>query len=324
MRKINLLLANAAMVAALLLSSCKSDDEDETVAAVGPSVLLQSNTSGAITSDATVVPGTTITFRVEVTKGDKALSEFKFFKGSSGLSADEFTVDGKQESSNPFNVSSGDDFVISTTASSTEGTTLYQFQVTDKDGLVSSKSVTITTENASTSGAIATKSAKTLNNVNSNNESLSFIDLVTGSTYTFNGVTDANDQDIDLGFFSNTTDGVVFKAPSDFGFGTGNNDAKTWATSNNTAVIKTSLTVAQFDAMTDDSELTKLDFSTAGIFVTLKDEATAKSTIVGFKTVSGTIGVIKVTSATISGGLTGKVTFDIKVQSSSSKQLASL
>ena len=78
--------------------------------------------------------------------------------------------------------------------------------------------------------------------------------------------------------------------------------------------MTTSLTVADFDAMKDDSKITALDFGKSFLTLALGTEAEAKTKIVGFKTASGTLGVIKITAATVAKGTAGKVTFDVKVQ----------
>ena len=311
MRKINLLLANAAIATALLLSSCKKD-EDETEAK-GPSIVLQKTADGvAIDADKTVLPGTPLTFKVDVTKGDKALQDLTFFRGTDALNPTAFKVDGDNEKSNPFNVSTGKSYLITIDAIAEEGVTLYQFQVKDKDGKIASTKVNVTTKNVG--GAIITHTAQKLGAANSDGSGENFYDIINGKVYAYKDVDASTDQDIDLGFHTTVVDGIIFKAPSDYGFGGGNNDAKDWDKSNKTAFFKTTLTVADFDAIQNDVKLTDLNFGASFLTLALGTVEEAKAVIVAFKTEAGKIGVIKVTDGKTSNGPDGSVTFDIKIQ----------
>lgn len=164
MKKISFLLLNAVIAASVLLTSCGSDDTDDP-APSSPNVAVLAASTGTIDGDAEVLPGGTFTIGITVTKGDANLDEVSVNIGSNPLAASKIQTGATAAASvsaeawtNLTQELSGDDkdgftwyFTITTEATATDGSTqAYSIVVTDKDGVSSTTTVTITAKAATT------------------------------------------------------------------------------------------------------------------------------------------------------------------------------
>ena len=162
MRKVNLILANAAIAATLLLSSCKKDD-DEADVVVAPSITLEQSTDGKATvADVSVDIKSELKFQLGIAKGDENVKFLKIEKAEGNDEASIVIVDINEKDDTDLLkydseekayevTNNGGTYEFSLTASGNEGTvTTYTFTAKDKDGNTSSVAVKVTTNVSTT------------------------------------------------------------------------------------------------------------------------------------------------------------------------------
>jgi len=182
------------------------------------------------------------------------------------------------------------------------------FKATDDDGdeYAAETEVTITViEDPNSGNPITTYSAK-LMGAQSNATDGSFMDAETGTVY-LSAAAATNQSLVDLVYYYGSTNYATLCAPSDptVGGGTGNLSlCASWTTLNATTLSTTTITSAEFDAMTDDAGF----LSSTGSKVT----SLAVGDVIAFETADGKSGLIKVSALTT--GSTGDITIDVKIQ----------
>ena len=285
MKKLNLLIAMMAIATIGFMStSCEDDD------AVGPSITL---TADGITADKTVAPGATFTVAWIANKGDANLAEFTIMRDDQDLSGYPLTDIAND------NYQGSDEL----TAPSNVGTYVYTLKVTDKDDLSDEVSLTITVEQ--TAGSISTY------NVTLGAQGVSTpgtVDLETGTRYALAGDEAKNNAAVvDLLCYYGTQNKATLAAPDDESVdGTGSNSfdwTSTWPSRNAT---KIGLSTLDFDAQTDDANISGISVSA------LRVTGLVAGNVLAFETVGGKKGLIKIVSAPSSSS--GEMSITIKVQ----------
>jgi len=120
-----------------------------------------------------------------------------------------------------------------------------------------------------------------------------------------------NQSNIDFVYFYGATNHATFSAPDDpiVGGGLGNLTlCEGWTVKNPTRFLKTTLSTADFDAITNDAAIVAV----ASYANLSKANMLSVGDVVAFKTAAGKMGLIKVTQ--IDTGSIGTITFDVKIQ----------
>lgn len=197
---------------------------------------------------------------------------------------------------------------FSSTAMSTPGVMRIEFKVSDKDGQSKTISLQVTTEEAA-GDPIDSWTERILGSW-SNPTGSSFASI-NGNVYTID-VAFANQSLIDYMYWWGTTTSATIGAPDDANaqlvFNEGDYQLANWTTKNATRFKTTTLTSADFDAVTDAtpciSNATGADQTRIG--------ALGADQVIAFVTVTGKHGLIRVRS--IVTGSNGTITIDVKVQ----------
>jgi hypothetical protein len=199
-----------------------------------------------------------------------------------------------------------------------------RFSVLLMIGLVSSVALTSCTEeeeedptpNPTVYGDINAYSARMVGG--QNNASLgSFLATDSGSVITSGaaGASTALQARVDLVYFFGTTNGASMGAPKDSVVAiahTGSTTLPAWTTKNDTRLMATTLTPAQFIASNNDS-LVKAVTTGVTMNATLANQLTVGK-VVAFKTAGGKFGLFHVASITGTTGTDRAITVDVKVQ----------
>jgi hypothetical protein len=282
--------------ATLLISSCTTDN---TTTDLPPTIGFLAE-SDYLTGDATLTVNTP--FSIKVVAQENA---------TSGTNLESMKI------TRVFNLSSWDTtltfnestytLLSSFIARSTAGVEKIEFKVTDKDGQSATKSLQITTELGTT--PINTFAMKILGSYQSaTGSSFASID---GSVYTLPEAF-ANQAKVDFLYWYGASTQATIGAPDDPKANevyTGVNGLPNWTTKNATRFVETTVTVAEFDAITDGNVLATL---AAGATTLSHMGSLAVNTVFAFKTQSGKYGLIKVDA--IVTGASGDITIDVKVQ----------
>lgn len=295
MKKLNYLLSLLVVFGmAFTFTSCDDEETDPVL----PTLTFAGG--DYIDADATVVAGEELAFSWTSQKGDAKLETFTIKVGNNwAVDNANYEWNGAEDPAN------WDNETFVGTATFTAGQAgdemVFTFTVTDKDGEMASKVITVTVE--ASAGPITSYSAKLMGA--QNHATLgSFLDLETGDTYFVS--TAANNQAVvDVIYYYGATNAAALAAPDDAGanefsvFGLG-----AWTTKNSTKFATTSISAADFTAMTDD-----------GAFVDASETSAtqlAAGDVIAFKTVGGKMGLIHV--ASIDGTDAGSITIDVKIQ----------
>lgn len=226
-----------AVVGAFTFNSCTTEDEPNP----GPTLNFLGG-AGYTASDATLAGGTEFTVGIvgsHDVKIDKMEIRVSFDGGAEVIPASctmcDSTINAKDLSV---------DFMQ--TARTTPGTETWSFTLIDKDGLSTSKSITITTT--------AAPKPIQFNDLTLGNQS----NATLGSSYSLSSfliylLADAgtNSALVDMIYVTDDTDGEVICAPSSTYAADILAPVASWGTRNETKIRKTTITSAQFDAMTD-------------------------------------------------------------------------
>lgn len=295
MKKLNYLLSLLVVVGmAFSFTSCEEDGDP-----VPPTLTFA---GGDYTdADATVEPGATVMFSWTAQSGDAKLDKFTIKLGNAWVvDSDNYEWNGEEDPANWDN----DTYVGSASfAAGADGDEhVFTFTVTDKDGETAEKVITITVEGSG--NPISTYTAK-LMGAQSNATYGSFLDAETGTVYLLADAR-ANASAVDVFYYFGSSNEASFAALDD----TDANEFSiisdaAWTTRNSTKFVTTSVTAADFTAMTDDSGFT---FDASASSVT----QLAAGDVVGFVTVDGKKGLIHVDEIVTGGD--GSITIDIKIQ----------
>lgn len=287
MKKLSFLTALILMSFIGFFSGC-----EDTTEKVGPS--LQFFGGDYIDDDFTAEPGGVLAFSWLATKGDANLISFS-------IERDGVTLAGYPDEDIP-----NDNYqaTVQLEAPQNEGAYVYEFIVTDNNDLTASESFTITVEQ--TGGPISDWTA-TLGSYNAA-EGSSFASS-TGVVYQMADATTHSDI-IDFLYYYGASNHATLAAPDDADAATVFAALPDWTTKNSTKFKTTSLTAAEFDAITDDllivanatgaadTDVNDLEVGDVVAFIT--DATLAK------------MGLVKITS--LITGADGKIGIAVKVQ----------
>ncbi len=293
MRKLSFYLLSLLVVIGLTFTSCDEDTDP-----VAPSITLVSET-GYTSANATVEPGDSIHFKVDVRKGDAKLVDLTFKR------------DAIQLEESPYDLEDDSDIVIiATKAPAAAADYTYDFEVTDKDGESASKSVTITV--ASAVGNVISYTNKTLQAPTGDGTNDNNIASIDGSLFGYaDATTDAEQGKADLVYFygPNLVEEAIICAPNDVPTEI-NSGYADWNVKNATKFVSASS--VNFDAIPadDDTEIVNA----------VNNPTLSKTTplsvgdIWGFETASGKKGLFKVTALQEGYNPGDYITIDLKVQ----------
>ena len=294
MKKINLLFVGAAVVTAAFFSSCKKDDNG-----TAPTVTFDNNVATA-----TVNSGGSYTINGTAKAAGK-LKSVKFFSVTgdtetemAGTAITKFDNDTTQH--------------FSLTVSAITADTKVKVMVTDKNDLTASSSFSIKIGTVA-AGAINTYSAKLLGDVD-NAVSGSFFASTTGTVY-LSAKAKETPALIDFFFFYGASNLATLSALDDADAANvtyASNGLKVTAgftTKNATRFVVSTVTKAEFTALTDDSKISTL----TGLTLT-KANTLDVDDVIGFVTVTGKKGLILIKAITSTGAATKDITIDVKVQ----------
>lgn len=301
MKKIALLsIALIGLSASVLFNSCSKDSTNPK-----PNIELK-KPSG----DTTVVAGVGVNAEVYCSS-DVNLKTLSLTQSVDGAAAAAIDISGSgSDGTNDLSLSDNTKTFSTILSSSTNvGTKFtYVFTVTDKNGESNSVSVTITSKAAA--GDINTYTAKLLGAQGNSTEG-SFFASSTGTVYTQTNAK-ANSSLVDFLYYYGATNNASIAAPDDSGAGTiydnSSTGLQTWSTRNATKFASTSMTTAQFDAVSDDAAIVSAASSASATAMT----SLAADKVFAFKTAQNKSGLVKV--GTINGTTNGDITITVKVQ----------
>jgi hypothetical protein len=300
MKKAIFFLGAFILASVTLFTSC-SDEENPVD--YPPTIILVAG-ANYISDDATVTVDTTFTIKIlaEANASGAKLQSLKVTR-----------VFNLQSYDTTYSVPSGSQDIFSPeitfTAMPDEGEERIEFKIIAKDGLTAIVDLIITTESAYTPTPIRSFTMKVLGSYDSpTGSSFASID---GTVYTM-AEAFANQAKVDFLYWWGGTTDATLGAPDDANANlvfTGANGLPNWTTKKNATRFKaTTLTVAEFDAITDGNVLAT---NAAGSDQTRAGELVIDD-VVAFITESGKHGLVKVTANT--AGAAGDITIDVKVE----------
>ncbi len=193
-----------ALALAIVFIGTGCGGDEETPKQLDPTLTLASD-AGYTSADATVTPGTVLKFKAIVAKGNDGakLSTFQFIVTDARTGAAPVTVtkDINNQTSYTFDTTS-------VNVGTAEGTITYEFKVTDKDGRIASRKVTITVKAQQGPTAPKKYTGIALDNTNR------FFSSTNGSTYDDAGAS-ANAGIIDIAYFYSSVSEHNIVSPAD-------------------------------------------------------------------------------------------------------------
>ncbi|MBO9698701.1 MAG: hypothetical protein J7604_00760 [Sporocytophaga sp.] len=302
MKKISKFFSMLAFAAVALLSSCSDDDDPKPA----PSLEFIAG-PGLTTGDVTLAPGSTLNVKWVANKGDKDMETFTVTR--EGLILPDYAPDGAN--SNPFTLKGSNQNTyqdqLTTTVPTNPGVYAYVFTVTDKNGNSTSKTIKVTAGTVQT-GEISTFTATILGNENHATIG-SFYDAEANLVYTqANAKTNASL--IDFVFYHGQTNGASMAAPSNSDAAAVFTGLTTWSVRNATKFKSTSLTQADFNAVTGANVLA--DNASGATDTQVTNLAVGK--VFAFTTVGGKSGLAYVKALSGSATASGTITIDVKIQ----------
>ncbi|MCB0410264.1 MAG: hypothetical protein KDD29_08595 [Flavobacteriales bacterium] len=289
MKKFNLLTILFAMFALGFLASCGTDDPSEELP------ILTTNPS----SDLSAVAGTLVSFSVTAGENPSSKSELETLV----IDANGVNEDTTITFANNTTTFQG---TFTFTAPAAGSTNIITFTLTDKAGKSNVESITIT----GTSGAnpILTWSATLLGG--QTNPTIGSAFASTNGQVYLKAAAATNSSLIDFVYFYGASNLATLAAPDDdLVDGTAANSVDltdTYTTKNATRFMTTTVTPAEFTAMTDDADFPAFTGSSS------LENNLAVGDVIAFETVAGKVGLIHVSA--LSTGATGTLTIDVKVQ----------
>lgn len=195
-----------------------------------------------------------------------------------------------------------------------EGSYTYTAAITGEKGSPATKNITVTVIPApgginKTANPVPLFAQQNDPGVNEN-----FMNLSTFATYDNSEFT-ANKANIDLVFYYGNSNKATLCSPSDNAMQTQIYSGLNWTGTNTTQLYKTSLTVAQYNAIangTTDTELTTMAAGVSAWSSTMTQLAV--DNIILFKTAAGKIGLIRVNTLTGNSSTDGSVDISVVVQ----------
>jgi hypothetical protein len=292
MKKLTYLLGLGAVASLFFLNSCDTGGD-----AVGPSLTVTSGESVTVPANSIIV----IDWRADA--GDAKLASFTIKEGNNAI-VDENIRDWNQlDIPNAMNETYIDSAIVRVGANDTQFTLV----VTDKDDLIATKTVTVTIDQTATGNPINTFSAR-LMGAQSNLDIGSYLDVVSGTVHK-QAAAESNSAAIDIVYYYGSQNAATLTAPDDatVNGGAGNLSlCVNFTQKNPTRFSSTTMTSAEFDAVSDDLPIAGLSASAT------KMTQLAVNNVIAFETFDGKKGIIKVSA--LDTGSDGTITIDVKVQ----------
>jgi hypothetical protein len=299
MKRIILFLSAILISSVTLFTSCT---EDTTTPDLPPSISFVAG-ANYISADATIDISTNFTVKIlvepNVTSG-KVVESLKVTGTFNNTLVRDTT----------FALNNATTMEITFVAASTVGEENLEFTAIDKDNQSAKISLKITTKEPTVTGDPINYWSEKILGSWSNTTGSSFASA-NGTVYTLDQAF-ANQALIDYMYWWGASTSATIGAPDDANaalvFNTGDYKLDNWTTKNATRFKTTTVTVAAFDAMTDDTDIKAIaDGADQTRIGTL-----APDQVIAFVTVEGKKGLIKVNA--ITDGSDGTITIDVKVQ----------
>ncbi len=283
----NYMLSMLAIAGMLFLSSCGDDEEDP--APKGATISFIASDS-SISDDATLTVGIEFGIIVSAQKGDRNMDKWSITRDGIALAAyDNLDVPDKDNFTTP---------ISPIGVPSTAGTYTYAFEVTDVNGLTTSKSWVITAEEPSSFTEFTNRQLGGQSNATFG----SFFKATDGTVLFLAAANTSNGADVDFFYYNGATNASTLFSPTDPDAGalfSGAVDA--WTTKNATKIAKSTLSY---------STATPAEVQAASVTGT-KANQLAVDDVVVFETAGGVKGILTVTA--IASGNDGSINFDVKV-----------
>jgi len=294
MKRVFLFLGAIMISSVTLLTSCTEDDPVDT-----PPTISFVAGANYISGDATLTVNTPFIIKILAEENVTSGSNLKSLKITRVFNLQTW------DTTLTFNESTYT-LEASFIAQSEPGVERIEFIVTDNDGQTDMADLQITTESNAT--PIRTFTMKILGSYdNATGSSFASID---GSVYTL-AQAFANQAAVDFLYWWGAATSATIGAPDDPNANavyTGVNGLPNWTTKNPTRFKSVSLTAVDFDAIDDGTDLVA---NATGSDQT-RIPSLAVNNVIGFITVTGKHGLIKVTNINI--GAAGDITIDVKVE----------
>ncbi len=283
-------------VTGVFFTSCTKDDTKD------PPTISFLGGNNYVSGDVTLTAGSQFSWGIAAsTNSGKNLNSFKAVRKFENV----ITI---TEVDSSFNAASFQQAYMSF-AQPAAGTEDWTFTVTDKDGLSSTISFTITTEVAGPD--ITTYTDKILG-AQANNSGSSFAS-VDGTIYSLADAK-ANADKIDWLYFYGATNHATIAAPNDVSaasvFNNATNGLQTWTVLNNTKFKMTTINSSAFDAINTSAQIAAV--VAVPVPGDSKENNLAVGNILGFTTADGKLGLIRVDA--ITGTDSGTINITVKVQ----------
>ena len=285
------------MSGAVVFTSCDKDDEDDPEPILKPVISLQDST-GYISTDATVEVNSDFNVLVYVAKNPESSTNIDKLRVIRTFNNNPVTQE--------IQVNDNAAFIdITFTAQATEGVENLQFTAIDNDGQTNSVSINITTEDAA--GPISSYDDVILGSFNDTEPS--FYNTASDTRYNKADAT-ANQDMIDFCFFKSTLgDDINYLAAPNDDKAIDVFDIGGWTTLNATKMNMTTITPAEFDAMTDDADIKDIDIPDPQTDYSRVELEVDK--VYSFITVDGKKGLVRINDLYARGD---RVNLDVKVQ----------
>ena len=280
---------------ATVFTGCKKDDPSNPAAPQNPTVTLNSDPGFTATSS-TVAPGSAFKFGfVAVPYSGSKIVEYKVTYAYDG-GAPVVIVDSAGLSLTSLAKQ------YSKTTRTVAGSETYAVTVTDKNGQTATTSFKLTVIGA---GMISTQTSK-LVGAQSNLNAGSFYAASTGTVYK-EGDAKTNSSLVDFVYYYGQNNLATLASLDDASTASVFSSTSTWSPKNATKLTLSSMSTADFDAITDDSKIALQTTPSTSLVTKL-----ATGSIVAFETAAHKKGLIKI--GTINGTTAGDMTITVKVQ----------
>lgn len=289
-----------ALAGSLFLASCSGGDDDNTTTKPKPNINWKGG--GTYTAaNASVIAGNSIDFGINASATEDNITRVRVtvnVNGSGPLILSDSTLKEKNVNIDWLGVNVGN---------LPGAKVVYTATVTQTNGESSSVSFTITV-------TPAPKNVQTRTSISMGGQTNSTI----GSFFDFSlqrvlllGEANADPKDVDFIYYSGATNGLTLAAPDNSDVTQIFSNVSGWSPRNNTKFRRTTLTAAEFDAITDGTPATKIDAeATSGAFGSDVKQLKVGDVIVFITAGGQEFGLLKVISVTAGGA--GKITFDLK------------
>ena len=283
MKKTIYLFGLLLLAGATVFTSCKKDEDEEPTVDMTP-VLTFIGGAGYTDADATIAPSSTFKVGINASANSNSnskIASFKVVRTFNNVATDVFEDNSINESTYTWE----DDLIANAVA----GEERWTFTVTDKAGLIKELAIIITTTNP-----VVSYKNVTMGSYNDPTYG-SFMNAANGTVMT-KAEADADQASVDFAFYLGAVNKSTFGAPS-------NDDVKAvfgldgvWTVFNETMFELTTLSAADFDAITNSYSFPDFTGNEANDVNDVKVDD-----VVQFKTAGNLSGLIKVNSINAKG-----------------------